>query len=103
MAIDSDNRQAGWFQQNDYLINKQVQVLLEDAQSLDELAKEVADEVANYLEGGSVTNWRVVQAALGNRAFRQMLIKLLVAGIRQNPQRADFPLEAMPEPLLAES
>ncbi len=79
MGMYINSTKATWFLQDDYLIDKEVKVLLDNPEAADTLAREVANEVVDYLEGGPRARWETAHAAFDNSDFRRMVIKVLTA------------------------
>lgn len=64
--------------QNQELMDEVVSGLVEDAQTVDALAEDIADKMEDALEDDSDLRQRLLNAAVANEAFKKKLVTKLI-------------------------
>ena len=64
------------------LIDEIVSGLVEDSNTMDQLAEDAADKLGDALDGNSDMRWRLVNAAVANDVFKRKLIAKLIEGLK---------------------
>ena len=69
---------VGRLLQDEKLMDQVVHGLVEDAQTMDNLADEIADKVQDAMEDDPELKQRLITAAISNDAFKRKLVNRLI-------------------------
>ena len=65
--------------QNPKLVEEIAKGVMDDPSALDDLAEDIADELSDVLEDDPEFRAKIIQSAMANEAFKNRLVKKLVA------------------------
>ncbi len=77
--IEIDKSDVRKLLQNPELVEEIAKGVMEDPSALDDLAEDIADELSDVLEDDPDFRAKIIQSAMGNEAFKNRLVKKLVA------------------------
>ena len=77
--IEIDKSDVRKLLQNPELVEEIAKGVMDDPAALDELAEDIADELSDVLEDDPDFRAKIIQSAMGNEAFKNRLVKKLVA------------------------
>ena len=60
------------------LVNEVVKKIVEDPEVLDDLAEDIGEEIANYLEHDPKVRQKIINAALASPDFKKRIVKEIV-------------------------
>ena len=77
--IEIDKADVRKLLQNPELVEEIAKGVMEDQSALDDLAEDIADELSDVLEDDPDFRAKIIQSAMSNEAFKNRLVKKLVA------------------------
>jgi len=78
MGIDMNKADIIKLLQDEKLVDEVVKKIVDDPEVLDELAGDVAEEIADYLEDDPAVRGKIINAAMESPDFKKRIIKELV-------------------------
>ena len=72
---------VGKLMQDDQLMDQVVAALVEDTQTMDNLADDIADLVQDSLQDDPLMRQKLVAAAIANEAFKRRLVTKLISDL----------------------
>ncbi len=78
MGIDVNESDVRQLLQDPALVEEIARGVMEDPDALGELAEDIADELSDVLEDDPAFRAKIIQSAMGNKTFKDRLVKKLV-------------------------
>ncbi len=81
MGIDVNANDVRQLLQDPALVEEIAKGVMEDSEALGDLAEDIADELSDVLEDDPEFRAKIIQSAMGNKTFKDQLVKKLVEEI----------------------
>jgi hypothetical protein len=78
VGIDVNESDVRQLLQDPALVEEIARGVMEDPDALGELAEDIADELSDVLEDDPAFRAKIIQSAMGNKTFKDRLVKKLV-------------------------
>ncbi len=78
MGIDVNASDVRQLLQDPALVEEIAKGVMEDSEALNDLAEDIADELSDVLEDDPEFRAKIIQSAMGNKTFKDQLVKKLV-------------------------
>jgi hypothetical protein len=78
VGIDVNESDVRQLLQDPALVEEIAKGVMEDPEALGELAEDIADELSDVLEDDPAFRAKIIQSAMGNKTFKDRLVKKLV-------------------------
>ncbi len=78
MGIDVNANDVRQLLQDPALVEEIAKGVMEDSEAISDLAEDIADELSDVLEDDPEFRAKIIQSAMGNKTFKDQLIKKLV-------------------------
>ncbi len=77
VSIEVDKKDVHKLLQDPALVEEIAKGVMEDPEALGALAEEIADELSDVLENDPEFRTNIIQSAMGNKTFKDKLVKKL--------------------------